>query len=103
MPVLGIYYKQKPFIKKPVFLSVCIRMGVGFLLGLIFSRLFDLKCIGREVVPIIPSAPSRISTPVYSSMEELDNEMAASIVSYSVLAGMIVVPMVLWFTAAQVG
>lgn len=51
MLVLGIYYSQKPFIKKPVFLAVCIRLVVGFLLGLIFSRLFDLKGISREGGP----------------------------------------------------
>ena len=100
MLALGVYYSPKPFITFPVFLAVCIRMGVGFLLGLVFSQLFGLKGISREVVLIISSAPSGISTLVFSSMEELDNELAASIVSYSVLAGMFVVPMVLRFAAA---
>ena len=99
MLALGIYYSPKPFITKLVFLAVCLRMGVGFLLGLMFSHLFGLKGISREVVLIISSAPSGISTLVFSSMEALDNELAASIVSYSVLAGMFVVPAVLRFAA----
>lgn len=96
---LGIYYNPKAFMNLPVFSAVFIRMGIGLFLGFIFVYLFNLKGISKEVVLVISSAPSGISTLVFSSMEGLDNEFAASIVSYSVLAGIFIVPIVLHFSS----
>jgi predicted permease len=96
---LGIYFTPAVCEMRPMLAAVLIRMGGGLLLGLLCAHLFGLKGLSRAVVLIISSAPSGITTLVFSSMEELDNELAASIVSYSVLAGMFVVPLVLHFTA----
>lgn len=96
---LGIYYNPKAFMNLSVFSAVFIRMGIGLFLGFIFVYLFNLKGISKEVVLVISSAPSGISTLVFSSMEGLDNEFAASIVSYSVLAGIFIVPIVLHFSS----
>lgn len=95
---LGIHFSPKALIPAPVLLTIFIRMGIGLLLGFLFVAIFGLKGTSREVVLIISSAPSGISTMVFASMEELNKEMAADIVSYSVLAGMFLVPLVLGFT-----
>jgi predicted permease len=81
-------------------LAVLIRVGIGFSLGFLFVYLLDLKGLSRTVVLILSSAPSGINTLVFSSMEELDNELAASIVSYSVFVGMFLVPLLLQFLPA---
>ncbi|MFZ2950972.1 MAG: AEC family transporter [Desulfuromonadaceae bacterium] len=96
---LGIYFSPRTCKIGPVFWAIFIRMGVGLLFGLLFTYLFDLEGMTRSVVLIVSSAPSGMTTLVFSSMEELDNELAASIISYSVLAGMIVVPILLQLTA----
>ena len=96
---LGIHFSPKTLIPAPVLLTIFIRMGIGLLLGFLFVAVFRLKGISREVVLIISSAPSGISTLVFSSMEDLNKEMAADVVSYSVLAGMFLVPIVLGFSS----
>jgi len=96
---LGIHFSPKALIPAPVLLTIFIRMGIGLALGILFVAIFHLKGISREVVLIISSAPSGISTMVFSSMEDLNKEMAADIVSYSVLAGMFLVPLVLGYSS----
>jgi predicted permease len=96
---LGIHFSPKALIPAPVLLTIFIRMGIGLLLGFLFVAIFRLKGISREVVLIISSAPSGISTLVFSSMEDLNKEMAADVVSYSVLAGMFLVPILLGFSS----
>lgn len=75
-----------------------IRTGIGLLLGLLFVYLFDLNGVSRTVVLVCSSAPSGLNTLVFSSMEKLDNEFAASVVSYSVIVGMILIPLLLQVT-----
>ena len=96
---LGIYFTPKIFKIRTVFFAVFIRMGVGLMLGLMFAYLFKLEGLSKTVVLVLSSAPSGISTLVFSSLEELDNELAASIVSYSVLTGMLLVPILLQLSA----
>ena len=87
MVSLGIHFSPKALIPGPVLMTIFIRMGIGLLLGFLFVEIFRLKGTSREVVLIISSAPSGISTLVFSSMEGLNKEMAADVVSYSVLVG----------------
>lgn len=96
---LGIHFSPKALVPGPVVMTIFIRMGIGLLLGILFVEIFRLKGTSREVVLIISSAPSGISTLVFSSMEELNKEMAADIVSYSVLVGMFLVPILLGFSS----
>jgi predicted permease len=95
MLTLGIYFTPKAPKIAPVFSAVFIRTGIGLLLGLFFVYLLDLKGLSRTVVLVCSSAPSGLNTLVFSSMEKLDNEFAASIVSYSVVVGMFLIPLLL--------
>ncbi|TWJ14025.1 AEC family transporter [Geobacter argillaceus] len=95
---LGIYFSPKTARMLPVLSAVCIRTGIGLLLGLFFVYLFDLKGLSRTVVLVCSSAPSGLNTLVFSSMEKLDNEFAASVVSYSVIVGMLLIPLLLQVT-----
>lgn len=92
---LGIYFSPKAARMLPVLSAVAIRTGIGLLLGLLFVYLFDLKGLSRTVVLVCSSAPSGLNTLVFSSMEKLDNEFAASVVSYSVIVGMLLIPLLL--------
>jgi hypothetical protein len=66
------------------------------LLGIAFINLFNLQGLSKIVVLIMSSAPAGINTLTYSSMENLDNEFAASVVSYSTLIGMVFIPVLIY-------
>lgn len=89
---LGIYFSPKVIKMRPLLSAIILRMGLGFLLGLIFVKAFDLHGLNKTVVLVCSAAPCGISTLVFSSMEELDNEFASSIVSYSTIVGLLLIP-----------
>lgn len=90
---LGVYFSPKVLHLRPLLAAILLRMGIGLLLGLLFIRVFGLHGLSRTVVLVCSSAPSGISTLVFSSMEELDKEFASSLVSYSTLVGMVLIPL----------
>lgn len=94
---LGIYFTPVTVKVWPLTTAVLIRMVLGLGLGLIFTRLFELEGLSRMAVLLCSSAPSGITTLVFSTMEELDKELAAGIVSYSTLTGMVLVPLLLGY------
>lgn len=95
---LGIYFSPRAARMLPVVSAVCIRTGMGLALGLLFVYLFHLEGVSRTVVLVCASAPSGLNTLVFSSMEKLDNEFAAAVVSYSVIVGIILIPLLLQVT-----
>ncbi len=94
---LGIFFNPKTVRFFPVLLVLFIRMGVGFALGWFFVYIFKFNGLTKMVVLVCASAPTGINTLVFSYMEKLDNEFAASVVSYSVIIGMILVPLLIQF------
>lgn len=94
---LGVFFNPKTVSVFPVLLVLLIRMGFGFVLGLFFVYIFEFKGLTKLVVLVCSSAPTGINTLVFSYMEKLDNEFAASVVSYSVVIGMILVPLLIQF------
>jgi predicted permease len=96
MLALGIYFTPS-FVKiKPLISIIFIRVGIGFLLGILFVKLFNLEGVSRLVVLIGASAPVGYNTVVFSSLENLDKEFATSVVSVSILLGLILVPLLMY-------
>ncbi len=92
---LGIYFSPK-IVKLSALSSVIfIRMFVGLLLGFLFVYLFNLEGLNKIIVLISASAPVGYNTLTFASMEKLDKEFAASIVSYSILIGIIFIPLLI--------
>ncbi len=94
---LGIYFSPRIIRFGAMSTSIFIRMGVGFLLGLLFVNLFNLEGLNQIIVLIGASAPVGYNTLTFSSMENLDKEFAASIISYSILIGIIFIPLLIFF------
>jgi malate permease and related proteins len=94
---LGVFFNPKAVRIFPVLLVLFIRMGFGFALGWFFVYIFKFEGLTKMVVLICSSAPTGINTLVFSYMEKLDNEFAANVVSYSVVTGMILVPLLIQF------
>ncbi len=94
---LGIYFHPKPQNLKKIFAVLAIRIGLGFFIGIGIVSLFQFTGILRTLVILFCAAPVGYNTLVFSSLEKLDDEFAASIVSISLLAGIIYIPFLLIF------
>lgn len=92
---LGIYFTPRftPF--KPMITAVILRMGVGFLLGLVFIELFGFEGLNKKIVLLCSMAPVGFNTIVFASLEKLDKQFAAGVVSLGIITGVIVIPLVI--------
>ena len=94
---LGAYFEFS--LKNPleIFPVIGARMLLGGLLALLFIELFSLEGASRLIVLLGGIAPLGFNTLVFASLEDLDKECAAQLVSVSLLLGLIVIPLVLAF------
>lgn len=93
---LGIRFNLRVVDLKALVSVISIRMLMGLLLGFIFVSLFRLEGLNRVVVLVGSSAPVGLTTLTFATMEKLDTEFAASLVSVSLLIGIIVMPLLLF-------
>jgi len=96
---LGIYFSPKVVKFLPLISAIVIRMGVGLLLGLFFVALFNLEGLTRLIVLLGSAAPVGYNTLTFSSLENLDKEFAASLVSFSILIGIFFIPILIFVLA----
>ncbi|MBC8278238.1 MAG: AEC family transporter [FCB group bacterium] len=92
---LGIYLNLNLKGALPLLSSAVIRSGFGLLAGLALVSLFGLEGIIRKIVLISSAAPVGFNTLTFSAMENLDKEFAAKLVSFSTLAGIIIIPLLI--------
>jgi predicted permease len=71
-------------------------MVFGLMLGFILVKLFDLEGLSKAVVLLGAAAPVGYNTLTFSSMENLDKEFAANLVSFSILTGIIFIPILIF-------
>ena len=93
---LGIVFNHRLVQRRPLFTAIGIRMLIGCLFGLLCCELFQLQGLARQVTLVMSAAPSGVNTLVFSSLEELDMEFAASLVSYATLLGMFWLPLLIY-------
>ncbi len=97
MLALGIYFSPK-FNKVATSLTVAtIRIGGGFVVGLLLSVIFGLTGVTKAVLLLCASAPVGYNTLVFSTLEGLDEKLAASAISYSIIMWLICVPFILYY------
>ncbi len=94
---LGIYFKPKLIQTKLVVIVIIIRMGLGFSIGMIISYIFDLHGLEKAITLVGTSAPVGFNTLTFASLENLDKEFAASLVSVAIGIGIFFVPILLFF------
>ncbi len=92
---LGFYFNHKISGRKLVSLGIFLRMGLGLLIGVMLSYLFKLEGLMQVAVILGSAAPIAFMTLTFSSIEKLDVKFAANLVSYSILAGMIITPLLI--------
>jgi hypothetical protein len=70
-------------------------MGVGLLIGLAVVAVLQLEGIDRAAVLALAAAPIGFNLLTFTSVEKLDQDLAASAVSMSLLAALFVIPLIL--------
>ncbi|MFO7896922.1 MAG: AEC family transporter [Candidatus Cloacimonadales bacterium] len=96
MLALGCYFHPRVKNLNKIVLVFSIRILGGLALGLALSWVFGLEGIVRDIVIICSSAPVGYNTLVLSSLENLDKDFAASLVSISLILGIIYVPLLMF-------
>lgn len=93
---LGAYFEWR--MEKPlqIFPVIFLRMALGGLLAVFFVWLFSLEGASRLIVLLGGIAPLGFNTLVFSSLENLDTEYAAQLVSMSLLLGLVILPLFLY-------
>ncbi len=92
---LGIYFSPKVVKIFPLISAIVIRMLFGLLLGFFFVELLNLEGLTRLIILIGSAAPVGYNTLTFSSLENLDKEFAASLVSFSILIGIVFIPILI--------
>ncbi len=95
MVALGIYFRPRLPLLRPALWAIGLRVGAGGALALAFVALFELEGLERKIVILGAIAPVGFNTLVFAGLENLDRAFAASLVSYSLLAAMIYLPLAL--------
>ncbi len=101
MLALGLYFEPALHHLKRSFAVISIRMFGGLLISLLLIKFFSFDLITSVVIIGSSAAPVGYNTLVFSGMEDLDKDFAASVVSLSILLGMIFVPVLFYFIAYQ--
>lgn len=93
---LGLYFN--PYLEKVngILPGIALRMALGLLLGIILGYLFGLKGIDRTVIILLSAAPVGYNTITFSTMENLDKEFAANLVSYANLIAIVLIPVLIF-------
>ena len=94
---LGIYFKPRLQSIKHILPAMLIRSLGGFLIGIAICSIFGWKGTLSKIVILCCAAPVGYNTLVFSVMEKLDAKFAASLVSFSILTGMIYYPILIWW------
>lgn len=93
---LGLYFHPKANKVKYAFGAISLRMVGGLLIGIVLANLLGLDSMTKKVAIIGAGAPVGFNTLVFSTLEDLDKEFAAGIVSYSIGIGIVVIPVLLY-------
>jgi len=93
---LGVYFNPRVQNIQRMLLVFIIRIAGGFLLSLALTSLLNITGMVRTVIILCASAPVGYNTLVFSTMEDLDKEFAASLVSISLIFGMVYIPVLVY-------
>lgn len=95
MVALGVYFNPKIQNIKKISLVYLTRIVGGLISGLIFVLIFRLSGLNAKIIIASAAAPVGYNTLVLSQMEGLDVEFAASLVSFSILLGVVYIPILI--------
>ena len=92
---IGIYFSPRIKNLSRLLIVLFIRTGIGLLLGFVFASILNLQGVIKTIVIICSGAPVGYNTLVFSTLENLDKEFAANLVSVSILTGIVYIPVLI--------
>ncbi|ROR32899.1 hypothetical protein [Inmirania thermothiophila] len=92
---LGVHFRAPGRHLGIVAAVVAARLGVGLATGLGAALLLGLEGVDRGVVLLGAAAPVGFNTLVFAAAQDLDRELAAGLVSVSLLAGLVYLPLLI--------
>src|SRR5690606_24815057 len=100
MVALGVHFKPRRVRSALILYPILLRVGLGLALGWLWVLLLDLDGLTRSLVLFGAVAPVGFNTLVFASLEKLDEEFAAGVVSLSVLISLFYLPVTALLLAA---
>jgi len=76
---------------------VSIRMIGGLITGLIIVNIFPFDDLSKKIIIASCAAPVGYNTLIFAALENLDEQFAATVVSASILIGIIYIPVIFLF------
>jgi predicted permease len=96
---LGIVFSTDALKDSLPYATVTLKMGLGFLLGVVLVTILGLEGEVAAVVIASAAAPIGFSSVTLAGVASLDAEQAGAALSLSVLAGLVTTPLLLTFGA----
>jgi malate permease and related proteins len=93
---IGIFFTPKTVRFFPMITAIFLRSGIGLAIGFLLCWLFGLEGLSRTIVLVSSSAPIGFNTITFASLENLDKEFAASLVSIAIIVGLILTPILIY-------
>lgn len=96
MIALGLVFEPRLKRLGAVLTAIFIRMGIGLFLGWLLTVIFGIQGMTRTIIIASSSTPIGFNTLIFSNLENLDREFAASMVSISILIALPYLPLIIW-------
>lgn len=93
---LGVYFHPQAKNIRRLSLVFGIRILGGLLVSLLLTSLLQIEGMLRTVIVLCSAAPVGYNTLVFSTLENLDKEFAANLVSISLILGMVYIPLLVF-------
>lgn len=97
MMSIGLMFSPKLQNISQAFFIILIRMGIGFFIGLCITKIIAFDIVAKKIIIAGFSAPCGYNTLIFSSLENLDEKLAATVVSISTIIGIFTVPLIFYF------
>lgn len=97
MLALGFLFEPRLKNVPKALVVVGIRMIGGLIAGLIVSYFLPLDVMSKKIVIASCAAPIGYNTLIFSALENLDERFAATVVSVSILIGIVYIPVIFLF------
>ena len=95
MVSIGIYFAPRIQNLSRLMIVIFLRTGIGLLLGFFLTSVLNLEGMIKMIVIICCGAPVGYNTLIFSTLENLDKEFAANLVSISIFTGIVYIPVLI--------
>ena len=93
---LGLYFNPHFEHRRIIIYACFLRSAIGILLGLLCTWICGMQGSLRTITLLCSAAPIGYNTLIFSSIAQLNVAFAASLVSYSIVLGLLYVPLLIY-------